>query len=52
MRAAIFSPDGAHRCDASGTFGDDPAAVATALANALLADAPEAIRANFTGAPA
>ncbi|MEZ5744607.1 MAG: hydroxymethylbilane synthase [Sphingomonadaceae bacterium] len=51
MRAAILSPDGAHRCDASGTFGDDLAEAATTLANALLADAPEAIRANFTAAP-
>ncbi|WP_421837124.1 hydroxymethylbilane synthase [Novosphingobium sp.] len=49
LRAALFSPDGAERIEASATFpagdNDGPAA----LARTLLASAPEAIRRHFTG---
>jgi hydroxymethylbilane synthase len=49
LRAAVFSPDGAHRAEAEAHFAaGDPAGPAR-LAAELLAQAPSAIRAHFTG---
>ncbi len=49
LRAALFSPDGAHRVEASATFPMTEPGHAQALALRLLADAPEAIRVHFDG---
>ena len=49
LRAAIFSPDGAHRTEAEASFAaGDPGGPAR-LAADLLAQAPEAITAHFAG---
>lgn len=50
LRAAIFSPDGAERVEASETFGPQDAGGPARLAHRLLAQAPEAIRVHFHGA--
>ncbi|MEI6642998.1 MAG: hydroxymethylbilane synthase [Novosphingobium sp.] len=49
LRAALFSPDGADRIEASATFAADDADGPAALARTLLGDAPESIRRHFTG---
>ncbi len=49
VRAALFSPDGTERIEASATFAKDDEAGPAALARTLLASAPEAIRQHFTG---
>ncbi len=49
LRAALFSPDGAERIEASATFARHDAAGPAALAKTLLDAAPEAIRRHFTG---
>ncbi len=49
LRAALFSPDGAERIEASATFPAGDTDGPAALAHKLLADAPEAIRRHFTG---
>ncbi len=50
MRAALFSPDGAHRCDGEAHFAAGDAAAPIALARDLLARASPQITAHF-GAP-
>lgn len=50
LRAAIFSPDGAERVEASETFGTQDARGPARLAQRLLAQAPEAIRIHFHAA--
>ena len=47
MRAALFSPDGAHRIEGSAAFAPGDHAPVEALAADLLARAPEAITAHF-----
>jgi hydroxymethylbilane synthase len=47
--AALFSPDGADRVEASATFAADDAQGPAALARTLLDRAPESIRRHFTG---
>ncbi len=49
LRAALFSPDGAERIEASATFPAGDVEGPAALARTLLASAPEAIRRHFTG---
>ncbi|MFN3863550.1 MAG: hydroxymethylbilane synthase [Erythrobacter sp.] len=49
MRAALFSPDGAERVDASATFAPGDHAPVSALAADLLARATPAITRHFTG---
>ena len=49
LRAALFSPDGAERVEASATFPAGDAEGPAALAHSLLSSAPEAIRRHFTG---
>ena len=49
LRAALFSPDGAERVEASATFPAGDAEGPAALARTLLGSAPEAIRRHFTG---
>jgi hydroxymethylbilane synthase len=49
LRAAVFSPDGAHRADAEARFAAGDSAGPARLAAELLAAAPAAIRAHFTG---
>ncbi len=49
LRAVLFSPDGAERVEASARFATDDRSAPAALAATLLDDAPEAIRAHFTG---
>ena len=49
LRAALFSPDGAERIEASATFPAGDTDGPAALAHQLLVDAPEAIRRHFTG---
>ncbi len=49
LRAALFSPDGAERVEASATFPASDTQAPAALAHALLSSAPEAIRRHFTG---
>jgi len=49
LRAALFSPDGAERIEASATFPTRDSEGPAALARQLLASAPEAIRRHFTG---
>ncbi len=51
LRAAIFSPDGAERVEASETFAPHDAGGPARLARRLLADAPESITVHFSGAP-
>ena len=55
MRAALFSPDGAERCDGEARFGrSDVAGLAggpARLARALLGRAPMAIALHFSGSP-
>ena len=49
LRAALFSPDGAHRCDGEARFAaGDPSGPAD-LARDLLARAPAPIKAHFAG---
>lgn len=49
LRAALFSPDGAERVEASATFPAGDTEGPAALAQTLLNSAPEAIRRHFTG---
>lgn len=49
LRAALFSPDGAERIEASATFPAGDNHGPAALARQLLGTAPEAIRCHFTG---
>ena len=49
LRAALYSPDGAERIEASATFPASDNAGPAALARTLLDSAPEAIRRHFTG---
>ncbi|BEV01095.1 hydroxymethylbilane synthase [Novosphingobium olei] len=49
LRAALYSPDGAERVEASARFAPDDAAAPAALAEVLLAQAPEAITVHFSG---
>ncbi len=49
LRAALFSPDGAERVEASARVADGDAAGPAALAAELLARAPESIRVHFHG---
>jgi hydroxymethylbilane synthase len=49
LRAALFSPDGTERVEATASFASDDAAAPADLAQALLASAPEAIRRHFNG---
>jgi len=49
LRAALFSPDGAERVEASATFPAGDTGGPAALAHRLLSSAPEAIRRHFTG---
>lgn len=49
LRAALFSPDGAERIEASATFPAGDRDGPAALARTLLDSAPEAIRRHFTG---
>jgi hydroxymethylbilane synthase len=49
LRAAIFSPDGAHRAEAEARFARDDADGPLRLAADLLASAAPAITAHFTG---
>lgn len=49
LRAAIFSPDGAERVEASETFGPQDAQGPARLARRLLAQASDAIRIHFHG---
>lgn len=49
MRAALYSPDGAHRVEAEATFASDDAAGPTRLAAQLLAEASPEIAGHFTG---
>lgn len=49
LRAALFSPDGAERVEASAQVADGDAAGPAALAAQLLADAPDSIRVHFHG---
>ncbi|MCW1428814.1 hydroxymethylbilane synthase [Novosphingobium sp. JCM 18896] len=51
LRAAIFSPDGAHRVEAEARFAANDAAGPARLAAQLLAEAPEAVTVHFTGPP-
>ena len=51
LRAAIFSPDGAERTEASETFAPHDSDGPARLARRLLAEAPEAITVHFSGAP-
>jgi hydroxymethylbilane synthase len=50
MRAAIFSPDGAERVEASETFGPADFEAPARLAHNLLEQAPDTIRVHFHGA--
>jgi len=50
LTAALFSPDGRHRVDATLRVPVDQPEVAVELAHALLDAAPEAIRVHFNGA--
>lgn len=49
LRAALFSPDGAERVEATARFAPGDAQAPAELAAQLLAQAPEAIRIHFTG---
>lgn len=49
LRAALFSPDGAERCDGEARFAPGGDRVPAALAADLLARAPFAITVHFTG---
>ena len=49
LRAALFSPDGGERVEATASFAKHDAAGPAALGKALLDAAPEAIRRHFTG---
>ncbi len=49
LRAALYSPDGAERVEATACFAKDDVAGPAALARTLLDSAPEAIRRHFTG---
>ena len=49
MRAAIFSSDGAIRVERSAAFDAGDSAAPAELARVLLADAPEAVTAYFSG---
>ncbi|MDT0509036.1 hydroxymethylbilane synthase [Novosphingobium sp. MMS21-SN21R] len=51
LRAAIFSPDGAERVEASETFAPHDADGPARLAQRLLAEAPESVTVHFSGAP-
>ena len=50
MRAAIFSPDGVERVEASETFGPADFEAPARLAHHLLEQAPDTIRVHFHGA--
>ena len=50
LTAALFSPDGRHRVDATSRVPVDQPEVAVDLAHALLDASPEAIRVHFNGA--
>ncbi|RZK00397.1 MAG: hydroxymethylbilane synthase [Novosphingobium sp.] len=52
LRAAIFSPDGAHRVEAEAHFAAGDAEGPARLAAQLLAEAPEAVTVHFAGPPA
>ncbi|MEJ5977536.1 hydroxymethylbilane synthase [Novosphingobium sp. PS1R-30] len=52
LRAAIFSPDGAHRVEAEARFAAGDAEGPARLAAQLLAEAPEAVTVHFAGPPA
>ena len=49
LRAALFSPDGAERVEASETFAPGDAEGPARLAHRLLAQSPDAIRVHFSG---
>ena len=52
LRAAIFSPDGAHRIEASATFAHDDRDGPARLAGELLARAPAEVAVHFAGVKA